>query len=74
MSSQRQPVTRVAGARRFALAGAAAAVRRCCRACLLFLALIGNAAICGVVSGSNDRFQARLVWLAELTVLWCISD
>ncbi len=34
---------------------------------LLFLTLIGNAAICGVVSSSNDRFQARLVWLAALT-------
>jgi hypothetical protein len=34
---------------------------------LMFLALISNAAICAVVSSSNDRFQARLVWLAELT-------
>jgi hypothetical protein len=33
---------------------------------LLFLALLGNATPCGVVSGSNDRYQARLVWLAEL--------
>jgi hypothetical protein len=32
----------------------------------LFLALLGNATLCGVVSGSNDRYQARLVWLAEL--------
>jgi len=35
---------------------------------LLFLALLGNAAVCGVVSSSNDRYQARLVWLAELAV------
>jgi hypothetical protein len=35
---------------------------------LLFVALFGNAAICGVVSGSNDRYQARLVWLAALAV------
>jgi hypothetical protein len=35
---------------------------------LLFLALIGNAAICGVIVGSNDRYQARLTWLATLTV------
>ncbi len=34
----------------------------------LFLALLGNAVICGVVAGSNDRYQARLVWLAELAV------
>jgi hypothetical protein len=34
---------------------------------VMFLALISNAAICAVVSSSNDRFQARLVWLAELT-------
>jgi hypothetical protein len=35
---------------------------------LLFLALLGNAAICGVVSNPNARYQARLVWLAELAV------
>jgi hypothetical protein len=36
---------------------------------MLFLALLGNAAICGVVVGSSDRYQARLVWLATLTGL-----
>ncbi len=35
---------------------------------LLFLALLGNAAICGVVSSPQDRYQARLAWLAELAV------
>jgi hypothetical protein len=35
---------------------------------LLFLALLGNAAVCGVVAGSNDRYQARLVWLAPLAI------
>ncbi len=35
---------------------------------LLFLALLGNAALCSIVSSSNDRYQARLVWLAELAV------
>ena len=35
---------------------------------LLFLALMGNAAICGVIVGSNDRYQARLAWLATLTI------
>jgi hypothetical protein len=35
---------------------------------LLFLALLGNAAVCGVVSSPNDRYQARLVWLAPLAL------
>jgi hypothetical protein len=34
----------------------------------LFLALFGNAAICGIVIGSDDRYQARLIWLATLTI------
>jgi hypothetical protein len=37
-------------------------------ATMLFLVLVGNAAICGVVSSPNDRYQARLVWLAPLTI------
>jgi hypothetical protein len=37
-------------------------------ATMLFLVLVGNAAICGVVSSSNDRYQARLVWLASLAI------
>jgi hypothetical protein len=35
---------------------------------LVFIALVGNAAVCGVMAGSNDRYQARLVWLAPLAV------
>ncbi len=35
---------------------------------LLFLALLGNAAVCGVVAGPNDRYQARIVWLAPLAL------
>jgi hypothetical protein len=35
---------------------------------MLFLTLIGNAAICGVISSPNDRYQARLVWLAPLAI------
>ncbi len=35
----------------------------------LLLALLSNAAICGIVVGSNDRYQARLVWLAPLAAL-----
>jgi hypothetical protein len=33
---------------------------------LLFVSLLGNAAVCGVVASPNDRYQARLVWLAPL--------
>jgi hypothetical protein len=35
---------------------------------LLSVALVGNAAICGVVAGMNDRYQARLAWLAPLAI------
>jgi hypothetical protein len=35
---------------------------------LLFLALLGNAAVCGVGASPNDRYQARLVWLAPLAL------
>jgi hypothetical protein len=37
-------------------------------AALLFVALIGNAAICGVLSNPHDRYQSRLAWLAALVV------
>ncbi|CCE01907.1 conserved membrane hypothetical protein [Bradyrhizobium sp. STM 3809] len=33
------------------------------------LALLGNAMICGVISGPHDRYGARLVWVATFTVL-----
>ena len=33
------------------------------------LALLGNAFICGVISGPHDRYGARLAWLATFTVL-----
>jgi len=32
-------------------------------------ALLGNAFVCGVVSGPHDRYGSRLVWLATFTVL-----
>ena len=32
-------------------------------------ALLGNAAICGTISGPHDRYGARLVWIATFTVL-----
>ena len=33
------------------------------------LAMLGNAVICGVISGPHDRYGARLVWIATFTVL-----
>nr|WP_312017233.1 hypothetical protein [Bradyrhizobium jicamae] len=33
------------------------------------LALLGNAAICGVISGPHDRYGARIVWIATFVVL-----
>jgi hypothetical protein len=33
------------------------------------LAVLGNAVICGVISGPHDRYGARLVWIATFTVL-----
>ncbi|NVO16506.1 MAG: hypothetical protein HXX10_20965 [Rhodoplanes sp.] len=32
----------------------------------VLLALLGNAAVCGVFSNPNDRYQSRLIWLAVL--------
>jgi hypothetical protein len=36
-------------------------------------ALLGNALICGVISGPHDRYGARLVWIATFTVLIAAS-
>jgi hypothetical protein len=33
------------------------------------LALLGNAFICGVISGPHDRYGARMIWVATFTVL-----
>ena len=46
-------------ARRHDLAGAAL---------YIFLALLGNAFICGALSNPHNRYQSRLVWLASLIV------
>src|SRR5262249_7254540 len=32
-------------------------------------ALLGNAVICGVISGPHDRYGARLTWIAPFTVM-----
>jgi hypothetical protein len=33
------------------------------------LALLGNAAICGIISGAHDRYGSRLVWIATCTLV-----
>ena len=33
------------------------------------VALLGNAFLCGVLSGPHDRYGARMVWIASLVVL-----
>jgi len=33
------------------------------------LALLGNAVVCGVISGPHDRYGSRLVWIAPCTLL-----
>jgi hypothetical protein len=33
------------------------------------LALLGNAVICGVISGPHDRYGSRLVWIATCTLV-----
>jgi hypothetical protein len=33
------------------------------------VALLGNAFVCGVISGPHDRYGARMVWIATLVAL-----
>ena len=35
----------------------------------VFLALLGNAVICGVISGPHDRYGSRLVWITTCTLM-----
>ena len=35
-------------------------------AAMVFVALLTNACICGVMAGPNDRYEARIAWLAPL--------
>ena len=37
------------------------------------LALLGNAFLCGVISGPHDRYGARMVWIAVFVVLIAIE-
>jgi hypothetical protein len=36
-------------------------------------ALVGNAIVCGVLSGPHDRYQSRLMWLSPFTVVLCLA-
>ncbi|HLY07505.1 MAG TPA: hypothetical protein VKR31_17295 [Rhizomicrobium sp.] len=36
-------------------------------------ALIGNAIVCGTLSGPHDRYQSRLMWLAPFAVVLCLA-
>jgi hypothetical protein len=38
-------------------------------AATVFLALLGNAVICGVISGAHDRYGSRLVWITTCTLV-----
>ncbi|MGA7712883.1 MAG: hypothetical protein WCA81_13345 [Rhizomicrobium sp.] len=35
----------------------------------IFLALLGNALVCGMFSGPHDRYQARLIWVVPFVLL-----
>jgi hypothetical protein len=37
------------------------------------VALLGNAFICGVISGPHDRYGARMAWLATFVVLMALA-
>jgi hypothetical protein len=37
------------------------------------LALLGNAFICGVISGPHDRYGARMAWVATFVVLMALA-
>jgi hypothetical protein len=37
------------------------------------LALLGNAFICGIISGPHDRYGARMVWVATFVVLMALA-
>jgi hypothetical protein len=42
-------------------------------AATVVLALLGNAFICGVISGPHDRYGARMVWIATFVVLMALA-
>jgi hypothetical protein len=40
---------------------------------LIFVALIGNAIICGTFSNPHDRYQSRVIWLPVLVLLLAVA-
>lgn len=42
-------------------------------AAVVALALIGNAFLCGALSGPHDRYGARMVWIATFVVLLAVA-
>lgn len=42
-------------------------------AATVVLALLGNAFICGVISGPHDRYGARMAWVATFVVLMALA-
>ena len=42
---------------------------KCTLPAFIFLALMGNALVCGLFSGPHDRYQSRLIWLPALVLL-----
>jgi hypothetical protein len=40
---------------------------------LIFVALIGNAIICGTFSNPHDRYQSRVIWLPVLALLLAVA-
>jgi hypothetical protein len=67
------PVALISTALVFAMLIAAVFRRRADDVTLLMatvcLALLGNAAICGIISGAHDRYGSRLVWIATCTLV-----
>ena len=67
------PVALISTALIFAMLIAALFRRRADDVTLLMatvcLALLGNAAICGIISGAHDRYGSRLVWIATFAVM-----
>jgi hypothetical protein len=67
------PVALISTALVFAMLMAALFRRRADDVTLLVatvaLALLGNAAVCGIISGAHDRYGSRLVWITTFAIM-----
>jgi hypothetical protein len=67
------PVALISTALVFAMLIAALFGRRADEVTLLMatvcLSLLGNAAICGIISGAHDRYGSRMVWIATFALM-----